>query len=104
MDYVSVDEVVAILGTGADAGRAQVAATAASDWIDARTGRTFGDPDPVPERVHQLALNGALRFYHDPEAPYGVIAGTTDVPMYMRGLMTDAEPLLLGLRADFGIG
>jgi hypothetical protein len=104
--YVTADELAAILGPGADPGRVELAATAVSEWIDARTGRRFDDPfaGPVPARIHQLALNGALRFYHDPEAPYGVIAASSDVPMYMRGLMTDADPLLLGLRSDFGIG
>ncbi len=102
MAYVTVAELTAILGPGTDAARAQVAADSVSDWIDARTGTTF--VSPVPARIHQLALNGALRFYHDPEAPYGVIAASSDVPMYMRGLMTDADPLLLGLRTDFGIG
>jgi hypothetical protein len=106
--YVTTDELVAILGPGADRARADLAATAASDWIDERTGRSWSGSDPfagpVPARVHQLALNGALRFYHDPEAPYGITAGTSDLPMYMRSLMTDADPLLLGLRADFGIG
>lgn len=102
MAYVTVAELTAILGPGTDSARAQVAADSVSDWIDARTGTTFAAP--VPARIHQLALNGALRFYHDPEAPYGVIAASSDVPMYMRGLMTDADPLLLGLRTDFGIG
>lgn len=101
-DYVEVAEVVKIAGPGADADRAQVAVTAASDWIDARLG-VVDRLDPVPARVHQLALNAALRFYHDPEAPYGVIAGTGDVPMYMRSIATDLEPLLLGLRVGFGI-
>jgi hypothetical protein len=44
-----------------------------------------------------------MRMYHDPEAPYGVIGGPADVPMYMRNLFTDADPLLLGLRSDFGL-
>jgi hypothetical protein len=111
VQYVTVDELVAILGPGADRARADTAASAISEWIDTRTGRSFGaggDPfDPlagaIPARIHQLALNGALRFYHDPEAPYGVIGGPADVPMYMRSLMTDADALLLGLRSDFGI-
>jgi len=102
MAYVTLAEVTAILGPGADAARAQTAIDAVTEWIDSRVGHSFSAP--VPARVHQLALNGALRFYHDPEAPYGVIAASSDVPMYMRGLMTDADPLLLGLRADFGIG
>jgi hypothetical protein len=106
--YVTVDELTAILGPGADTARAQLAADAVTEWIDTRTGRTFGPSDPfagpVPARIHQLALNGALRFYHDPDAPYGVIGGPADVPMYMRSLMTDADALLLGLRTDFGIG
>jgi hypothetical protein len=102
MAYVTVAELTAILGPGTDTARAQAAADSVSDWIDMRTGQAF--IAPVPARIHQLALNGALRFYHDPEAPYGVIAASSDVPMYMRGLMTDADPLLLGLRIDFGIG
>jgi len=100
--YVTVAEITAILGPGTDAARAQMAADAISDWIDARTGTTFSPT--VPARIHQLALNGALRVYHDPEAPFGVIAASSDVPMYMRNLFTDADPLLLGLRTDFGIG
>jgi hypothetical protein len=107
MAYVTVDELVKILGAGADLDRAQVACDAVTEWIDTRTGRTWGSSDPfagpVPARIHQLALNGALRFYHDPEAPYGVIGGPQDMPMYMRSLMTDADALLLGLRSDFGI-
>jgi hypothetical protein len=103
--YVTTDELVAILGPGADRARADLAGAAVSEWIDARTGRRFDDPfaGPVPARLHQLALNGALRFYHDPEAPYGVIGGPADVPMYVRNLFTDADPLLLGLRSDFGL-
>ena len=54
--------------------------------------------------IHQLALNGALRFYHDPEAPYGIVGDTRELPMYMRSLMTDSDALLLGYRTDFGIG
>ena len=105
MQYVTVDELVGILGPGADRARADLAASAISEWIDARTGRQFDDPfaGPLPTRIHQLALNGALRFYHDPEAPYGVVGGPADVPMYMRSLMTDADALLLGLRDDFGL-
>ncbi len=102
MAYVTLAEVTAILGPGADQARAQTAIDAVTEWIDTRTGTTFSAP--VPARVHQLALNGSLRYYHDPEAPYGVIAASSDVPMYMRGLMTDADSLLLGLRTDFGIG
>jgi len=102
MAYVTLAEVTAILGPGADAARAQTAIDAVTEWIDTRAGAPFSAP--IPARVHQLALNGSLRFYHDPEAPYGVIAASSDVPMYMRGLMTDADPLLLGLRTDFGIG
>jgi hypothetical protein len=106
--YVELDELVAILGAGADTARAELAATAASDWIDTRTGKPSGGwADPflggVPARVHQLALNGALRFYHDPEAPYGIVGDSRELPMYMRNLMTDADALLLGLRSDFGI-
>lgn len=108
--YVTVDELAAILGPGADLDRAGVAAAAASDWIDARTGRTFGaggsiwsSDTTVPDRVHELALIAATRFYHDPEAPYGVVGTSADVPMYMRSLMTDSDALLLGLRRDFGI-
>jgi hypothetical protein len=108
MAYVDADELVAILGSGADTARAEMAATAASDWIDARTGVDAGawdDPtNGIPARIHQLALNGALRFYHDPEAPYGIVGDTRELPMYMRSLMTDADALLLGLRSDFGIG
>jgi hypothetical protein len=106
MQYVTADELVAILGPGADRARCELAADAVSEWIDMRTGRRFDDPfaGPVPARIHQLALNGATRIYHDPEAPFGVIAASSDVPMYMRALFTDADPLLLGLRADFGLG
>ena len=104
MAYVTVDELLKVLGPGADQGRAQLAADAVTEWIDMRTGRRFSDPFVgVPARVRQLALNGALRFYHDPDAPYGVVAGTSDVPMYMRSLLTDSDSLLLGLRSDFGI-
>ena len=78
MQYVTVDELVAILGPGTDTARASLAAAAVSEWIDARTGRRFDDPfaGGVPARIHQLALNGALPFYHEPEAPYGVIAAS----------------------------
>jgi hypothetical protein len=108
MAYVDVDELVALLGPGTDTGRAQLACNAMSEWIETRTGRSWGSSDPYagppPERVHQLALNGAARMYHDPEAPFGVIHGANELPMYMRSLFTDADALLLGLRADFGIG
>jgi hypothetical protein len=107
--YVTTDELVAMLGTGADVARAELAALSTCDWIDARTGKPPGGwNDPflggVPPRIHQLALNGAMRFYHDPEAPYGIVGDTREIPMYMRSLMTDADALLLGLRSDFGIG
>ena len=86
MAYVTGADLVAILGDGTDAPRADTAAAAACEWVDARPGAPF--PDPVPARVTQLALNAAMRFNHDPDAPYGVIGGTQDVPMYMRSLMT----------------
>jgi hypothetical protein len=103
--YVTTAELTQLLGAGTDPARAELACSAVSEWIDTRTGRRWDDPfaGPVPARIHQLALNGAARFYHDPEAPYGVIAASSDVPMYMRGLMTDADVLLLGLRSDFGL-
>jgi hypothetical protein len=108
MAYVTVAELTAILGPGADTARAQLACDAMTEWINVRTGRDFSGSDPfagpMPERVHQLALNGAARMYHDPEAPFGVIHGAQELPMYMRSLFTDADALLLGLRTDFGIG
>lgn len=100
--YVTADDLIAILGDGADVARATTAAWAACEWVDARLGGPVVDPPPA--RLNQLALNAGLRFYHDPEAPYGVIGGSADVPMYMRSLMTDSEPLLLGLRSGFGLG
>lgn len=106
MPYVTVDELVAILGPGADRARLAVAADAITEFIDRRTGRSWGSSDPfagpLPASVHQLALIGALRYYHDPEAPYGVVQGGEGIPMYMRSLMTDADALLLGLHADAG--
>jgi hypothetical protein len=107
--YVTVDELVAILGPNADPDRVELAAKAVSDWIDARTGRAWGDADPfagpVPDRVHQLALNGAMRLYHGPEAPYGIVGAASDIPMRVGSIMValDADALLLGLRRDFGI-
>jgi hypothetical protein len=102
MAYVDAAALVAVLGQGADPDRAATAAAAACEWVDARAGTTF--TDPVPARITQLALNAGLRFYHDPDAPYGVIGGSADVPMYMKSLMTDSEHLLLGLRSGFGLG
>ena len=108
MAYVTAAELVALLGPGTDPARAELACNAISEWIEARTGRSWAGADPfagpMPDRVHQLALNGAARMYHDPEAPFGVIHGAQELPMYMRSLFTDADALLLGLRADFGIG
>lgn len=108
MAYVTADELVALLGPGTDPARAQLAADAISQYIEARTGRSWAASDPftgpVPDRIHQLALNGAARIYHDPEAPFGVIHGAQELPMYMRSVFTDADALLLGLRSDFGIG
>lgn len=109
MAYVTAAELVAILGPGADPERAELATVAVSDWIDERTGRSWGDADPfagpVPARVHQLALNGAMRLYHGPEAPYGIVGAASDIPMRVGGIMAalDADALLLGLRDDFGI-
>lgn len=102
MPYVTAADIVDLLGSGTDPDRAATSAAAACEWVDARAGEPF--LDPVPARVTALALNAAVRFYHDPEAPYGILGGSSDVPMYMRTLMTDAEPLLLGLRTGFGIG
>jgi len=90
--YVTADELVAILGPGADPDRAELAATAVSDWIDERTGRSWGESDPfagpVPARVHQLALNGAMRLYHGPEAPYGIVGAASDMASELRRVRT----------------
>lgn len=104
MAYVTAAELVAILGPGTDLDRAELAAVAISDWIDAKIG--LGPTiDPPPPRVHQLALNGAMRLYHGPEAPYGIVGAASDIPMRVGGIMAalDADALLLGLRHDFGI-
>ena len=97
--YVTTDEPVDT-GPGADRAR-RISRRVGLEWIDARTGRRFDDPRVTgicPRWIHQLALNGAMRMYHDPGASSRRRPRT--FRMYMRSLFTD-RPAPLG-PSDFG--
>ena len=94
--------------------RADLALTAASDYVDAVcfgvTDPATGLPpdpgsfdDPPPARVVSATLIAAARFARDPEAPYGTVGGIGEVPIYAKGQIPDADKLLIGLRQSFGL-
>jgi hypothetical protein len=91
---------------GLSSDRADLALAAGSDYVDAvcfgaTSGRYFADPPPP--RVVEATLVAAARFARDPESPYGTVGGVAEVPIYAKGQVPDADKLLLGLRASFGI-
>jgi hypothetical protein len=111
--YATPDQLAATT-PGLTPERADLALTAASDYVDAVV---FGvldpatglppDPahfdDPPPARVVQATLIAAARFARDPESPWGTVGGIGEVPLYAKGQIPDADKLLIGLRRSFGL-
>lgn len=99
--YVTVDQLAAVLGPAMDPDRAAAAIDAASQHVDAVRG--VPTDLPYPGGIVIATLTAAARYYHDPDMPYGVVAGMSDVPLYAKASIPDVDSLLLGLRVSFGI-
>lgn len=101
MAYAEVADLEPYLGGALDAERAQRAIDAAGEHVDGVCGQTFADP--VPAAIEQATVQIAVRYYRDPEAPFGVIQAATEGAAYTKNAIPDLDHLLLGHRVEWGI-
>lgn len=101
MAYCTPDDLVPYLGGALDPTRAGDACDAASDHVTFVCGQDF--TDPVPAGVKIASVQAAVRFYRDPEAPFGVLGGLGETAAYARQPIPDLDHLLLGYRVSWGI-
>jgi hypothetical protein len=103
--YCTPEDLRTVLGGAVDTDAQAVSecCDAAKLYVDATTGATFAEGANVDPRVKRAAMLCAVRIYREPEAPWGIVGGFGDVPMYAKGAFPDVDALLLGLHARFGV-
>lgn len=101
MSYALIADLEPFLGGALDNERAQRALDAATEHIDAVCGQTF--TDPVPASIEQACVQVAVRYYRDPEAPFGVIQAATEGASYTKNAIPDLDHLLIGHRVSWGV-
>lgn len=89
------------LGGALDPARGQRALDAATAHIDAVCGQTF--LDPAPAEIAQACVQVAVRYYRDPEAPFGVIQASAEGASYTKNAIPDLDHLLIGHRVSWGV-
>src|SRR5262245_65105049 len=98
--YITVADLEPYLGGALDPARAQRAIDAASEHVDFLCGQSF--TLDVPASIEMATTQVAVRYYRDPEAPFGVLQSAAEASSFTKTAIPDLDVMLLGLRISWG--